>query len=157
MIHVFQCCVILLAVFGFWGFCIYLSQVYLSTRRGTWVFHRIGPGGMPFDLYLSRRFPQYLNRIMPRFLVNMTVTHLMNSRLDHDLYGLKADYPPLAQHPLVNDDLGNRIACGSVKIKADVKRITETGVEFVDGSVEDNIDVVSSCRLVGWGVGGGEW
>ena len=67
----------------------------------------------------------------------------MNIRLDHDLFRLRAGHPPSAQIPLINDDLGKSIACGSVKVKDDVKRFTATGVEFTDGSLENNIDVVS--------------
>jgi len=34
----------------------------------------------------------------------------------------------------INDDFGNRIATGTLIIKPDVQRITETGVVFTDGS-----------------------
>ncbi|CAF5175829.1 unnamed protein product, partial [Rotaria sp. Silwood1] len=27
------------------------KQVYLSTRRGTWVYNRVGPTGWPVDMY----------------------------------------------------------------------------------------------------------
>ena len=80
---------------------------------------------------------------LPPALLNAIFRWRLNQRLDHDLYGLKPDYPPTAQHPMVNDDLGNRIACGTVKVKTDVKRFTASGVEFVDGSFEDDIDLVS--------------
>ena len=43
---------------------------------------------------------------------------------------------------MVNDDLPNRIACGSVIIKPNIKRFTKTGVEFDNGTFEDNIDIV---------------
>jgi dimethylaniline monooxygenase (N-oxide forming) len=42
----------------------------------------------------------------------------------------------------VNDDLPLRLASGSVKLKPNIRRFTETGVEFEDGSCLDNVDVV---------------
>ncbi|CAG5121869.1 unnamed protein product [Candidula unifasciata] len=66
----------------------------------------------------------------------------LNKRINHNLYRLRPDYGPSSQHPLVNDDMPNRIICGSIKIKTDIKRFTSTGVEFVDGTFEDNIDLV---------------
>nr|KAG5706617.1 hypothetical protein BaRGS_005687 [Batillaria attramentaria] len=120
-----------------------VGQVYLSTRRGTWVVNRVsGTAGFPIDIVNTRRLKLMLANMVPRSLLNAVVTSHLNKRLDHDLYSLTPSYPPTAQHPMVNDDLGNRIACGSVKVKADVKRFTETGVEFEDGTFEDNIDLV---------------
>nr|KAG5710613.1 hypothetical protein BaRGS_013259 [Batillaria attramentaria] len=43
---------------------------------------------------------------------------------------------------MVNDDLGTRIACGSVTVKTDVKRVRSRAVEFYDGSVEEDVDVI---------------
>ena len=43
---------------------------------------------------------------------------------------------------MVNDDLGTRISCGSVTVKADVKQVTSRAVEFTDGSVEEDVDVI---------------
>nr|KAG5706619.1 hypothetical protein BaRGS_005689 [Batillaria attramentaria] len=119
------------------------GQVFLSTRRGTWIWNRLGrAGGMPVDIAAIRRVTFSMLPYLPASLVNAVLKKAINSHLDHDLYSLTPDYPPQAQHPMVNDDLGNRIACGSVKIKADVKRFTATGVEFVDGTFEDSIDLV---------------
>ena len=57
-------------------------------------------------------------------------------------YSLKPSYGVWAQHPMVNDDLPNRVISGSIKIKDDIKRFTQQGAEFVDGTKEDDIDVV---------------
>ena len=100
---------------------------------------------MPIDLVVTRRFTNSFFRILPAAFMSAGFTKQLNQRLDHDLYRLRPEYSPFAQHPMVNDDLGNRIACGSIKVKADVKQFTATGVEFVDGSFEDDIDVVSFC------------
>lgn len=43
---------------------------------------------------------------------------------------------------IINDELPSCILCGSVIIKPNVKRFTETSAIFEDGTVEENIDVV---------------
>lgn len=70
------------------------------------------------------------------------VAKKLNERFDHAKYSLQPNHSPLAQHPTVNDDLPNRIISGSVKVKPNVKKFTKTGVEFEDGTFEDDIDVV---------------
>lgn len=118
-------------------------QVFLSTRRGAWILNRLSTGGMPLDIMVTRRITSILMHGLPLAFMRAGLAKQLNKRLDHDLYALRPDHPPLAEHPLLNDDLGNRIACGTVKIKTDIKHFTATGVEFVDGSFEDEIDVVS--------------
>ncbi|KAH9514514.1 Cyclopentanone 1,2-monooxygenase (CPMO) [Bulinus truncatus] len=117
------------------------SQVFLSTRRGTWILNRISDSGYPLDMVVFKRPLNYLMGLAPG-LVSKIQKKRVNSKIDHDVYGLTPDYDVFQQHPMVNDDLPNRIICGSVKIKTDVKRFTSTGVEFVDGTFEDNIDIV---------------
>uniref|UniRef100_A0A0B7AE17 Flavin-containing monooxygenase n=1 Tax=Arion vulgaris TaxID=1028688 RepID=A0A0B7AE17_9EUPU len=117
------------------------SQVFLSTRRGTWILNRVSYKGRPSDMQNSSRVTKFIFGRLP-FLADAIQKRKMNQRIDHDLYRLRPDYGPFNQHPLVNDDMPNRIICGSIKIKTDVKRFTSTGVEFVDGTFEDNIDVV---------------
>uniref|UniRef100_A0A1I8H837 Flavin-containing monooxygenase n=1 Tax=Macrostomum lignano TaxID=282301 RepID=A0A1I8H837_9PLAT len=144
------------------------SQVFLSTRRGTWLFKRILDNGLPIDLLITRRWLMKLAYSLPQSLVNAKMrmlgrklgihpavsignTHIdINHVIDHRLYSLEPEHEPMAAHPTVNDDLPNRIICGSVKVKTDVKQFTATGCEFVDGTVEDNLDVVTSIVATGY-------
>ncbi len=50
----------------------------------------------------------------------------------------------IEQHPFVNDDLANRIICGSVIVKPNIKEFTADGhgVIFDDGSKIDHVDYV---------------
>lgn len=50
----------------------------------------------------------------------------------------------IAQHPFVNDEFANRVLCGSVKIKPNVREFTDDGhgAIFEDGSKVDHIDCV---------------
>ncbi|XP_046370349.2 flavin-containing monooxygenase 5-like isoform X1 [Haliotis rufescens] len=119
-----------------------VGQVFLSTRRGTWVFNRIADNGIPADFQLASRFLRKILHTLPQETLSGILQKQLNKRFDHELYSLKPKHSVFAQHPTVNDDMPNRIATGRLKIKADIKRFTKTGVEFVDGTVEDNIDVV---------------
>ncbi|XP_053381050.1 flavin-containing monooxygenase 5-like isoform X2 [Mercenaria mercenaria] len=117
------------------------SQVYLSTRRGTWILNRVADHGLPVDMLNINRF---LNSIVGRFpsLVSSYAESQLNKKFDHELYSLKPNHRVFSQHPMVNDDLPNRIICWSVVVKPNVTEFTESGVKFDDGTFEDNIDVV---------------
>ncbi|XP_041370757.1 flavin-containing monooxygenase 5-like [Gigantopelta aegis] len=118
------------------------SKVFLSTRRGSWVFNRVGPNGVPVDMVVATRMTNYMKTIMPYSMLNKTVKKQINSRFDHRLYCLEPKHEVFSQHPMVNDELPNRILSGTLTVKADVKRFTRTGLEFVDGTSEDDIDAV---------------
>ncbi|XP_067662263.1 flavin-containing monooxygenase 5-like [Haliotis asinina] len=119
-----------------------MGQVFLSTRRGCWVINRISENGLPRDFLGRTRFNYLISKTLPSGYMADRAERSVNKRFDHVLYSLKPKHRIFAQHPTVNDDMPNRIATGSIKIKADIKRFTKTGVEFVDGTVEDDIDVV---------------
>ncbi|KAL5012746.1 hypothetical protein ScPMuIL_011297 [Solemya velum] len=118
------------------------SRVFLSTRSGAWVFSRVSESGKPSDMLFSSRFFTKLQNTLPMSFVTWALRRQLNQKMDHDMYAIRPNFQPGQQHPLCNDDLPNRLASGSVKLKTDVKRITENGVEFVDGTFEDDIDVI---------------
>ncbi|CAF3764421.1 unnamed protein product, partial [Rotaria sordida] len=119
------------------------KQVYLSTRRGTWVLNRIGPNGWPIDLVTTNEVMSAIQKYFPS-LINWLLERDFNKRFNHETYGLKPNHRPLEQHPFLNDDLANRILCGSVIIKPNIKEFTADGhgVIFDDGSEVDHIDCV---------------
>lgn len=118
------------------------KQVFLSTRRGSWILNRVGKHGYPTDVLLSSRFTYFLSKILGQSLSNAYVEKQMNERFDHEMFGLKPKHRAMSQHPTVNDDLPNRIIAGMVKVKGNVKEFTETAAIFEDGSREDDIDAV---------------
>ncbi|XP_050404396.1 flavin-containing monooxygenase 5-like [Patella vulgata] len=118
------------------------SQVFLSTRRGSWIMNRVSDNGLPGDMNLFNRLAVLMLQKLPLSIINGLITGILNKRFDHAAYSIKPEHPPFAQHPTVNDDLPNRIICGSVKVKTDIKRLTKNGVEFIDGTKEDNIDAI---------------
>ncbi|XP_054718352.1 flavin-containing monooxygenase 5-like [Uloborus diversus] len=118
------------------------SQVYLSTRRGAWVIHRVGPRGRPFDLYMMKRFLNVFFNHLPYPLVCYIAESSINSRVDHELYRMKPQHHILGQHPMVNDALPNRILSGTVQVKGDIKEFTAKGVIFEGENEEVAVDEV---------------
>lgn len=118
------------------------SQVYLSTRRGSWVINRVDKYGLPSDIVATRRVAETIKRILGPKRINNITEKKLNSRFDHKMYGLEPKHRFLSQHPTANDELPNRIICGSVIIKPNIKCIRENSIEFEDGSVIEDIDVI---------------
>ncbi|KAH3798381.1 hypothetical protein DPMN_151980 [Dreissena polymorpha] len=87
------------------------------------------------------RFAKTLASMMPNLAQSFAEGQL-NKKFDHALYSLKPKHRIFQQSIVINDDLPNRIACGAIKIKSNVTQFTENGVQFDDGTFEDDIDVV---------------
>uniref|UniRef100_UPI000B4DAFE4 dimethylaniline monooxygenase [N-oxide-forming] 5-like n=1 Tax=Lonchura striata TaxID=40157 RepID=UPI000B4DAFE4 len=100
------------------------KQVFLSTRRGSWVLHRVGDSGYPFDFSYINRFTQLLQNLLPS-IISFFLERKLNARFDHTLYGLKPKHRIFHQHPTVNDDLPNRIISGRVQVKPNIQEFTE--------------------------------
>uniref|UniRef100_A0A671FLI6 Flavin-containing monooxygenase n=1 Tax=Rhinolophus ferrumequinum TaxID=59479 RepID=A0A671FLI6_RHIFE len=118
------------------------KQVFLSTRRGAWILHRVWDHGYPSDISLFTRFNNFLQKIVTTEMVNNYLEKTMTSRFNHAHYGLQPQHRPLSQAPTFSDDLPNHLISGRVQVKPNVKEFTETAAIFEDGSREENIDVV---------------
>ena len=97
---------------------------------------------MPTDLQNIRRFMAASLSYLPSWMTNTLAEFNVNQRFDHAAYGLQPKHHFFSQHPMVNDDLPNRIANGGVILKPNIKRVTSTGVEFEDGTVVEDIDTI---------------
>lgn len=117
-------------------------QVYLSTRRGAWVVHRVGPRGKPFDTLFLRRWVNFLFNHVPYRLVCSTAESFINNHFDHSQYRIKPKHRIFEQHIMVNDALPNRILSGTIVMKNNIDRITETGVIFEGDTEEIPCDVI---------------
>ncbi|XP_064464184.1 flavin-containing monooxygenase 5-like [Ornithodoros turicata] len=118
------------------------STVYLSTRRGAWIIRRVGPNGIPMDVFLSTRLNNYIKNIIPESAANGYVEDLLNSTFNHKAYGLQPKHRFGSQHPTINDALPNKILSGVIQVKKDIKEFTADGVLF-DGDTEvTELDVV---------------
>lgn len=67
-------------------------QVFLSTRRGTWVLHRVADGGYPFDFSYISRFIQLVRSLLPHNASSLFLERKLNTRFNHALYGLQPQH-----------------------------------------------------------------
>ncbi|KAG8436654.1 hypothetical protein GDO86_007666 [Hymenochirus boettgeri] len=118
------------------------EQVFLSTRRGSWILNRVSDYGYPLGMLSSTRFFRTVKHVLPVSTSNWLAERKVNRRFDHANYGLKPKHRLFSQHPMVNDDLPNRIIAGTVIVKSNVKKFSETDAIFEDGTLEKNIDAV---------------
>ncbi|XP_016316755.1 dimethylaniline monooxygenase [N-oxide-forming] 5-like [Sinocyclocheilus anshuiensis] len=118
------------------------KQVYLSTRRGSWILNRVGDNGVPADMLFKKRMSNWLIQMLPVGFINNFGEKRLNKRFNHKLYGLQPAHSVFNQHPMVNDDLPNRILSGTVSVKPNVQEFRGSSVVFEDGTVEDDIDLV---------------
>ncbi|CAN8026543.1 unnamed protein product, partial [Ixodes persulcatus] len=110
-------------------------QVYLSTRRGSWVSRRVGPNGKPIDFALSTRANMLKGRLLPLSIALDRREAMWNRNFNHDAYGLRPKHRINAQHLTVNDALPSLIVSGLLGIKKTIAEFTEDGVLF-DGDEE---------------------
>ena len=92
-------------------------------------------------MLLFRRFSNDWAGLFPslyRYLFELK----LNRRFNHENYGLKPNHRVTDHALTVNDALPDRIMCGAIIMKPDIKRFTKTGVEFVDGTAIENVDTI---------------
>ncbi|XP_067273299.1 flavin-containing monooxygenase 5-like [Pseudorasbora parva] len=118
------------------------KQVYLSTRKGSWILNRVGDKGVPLDMMFNNRALMWFLGLLPVGYLNKLGEKQLNKRFNHKLYGLQPAHRVFSQHPMVNDDLPNRILSGTVSVKPNVQEFRGSSVVFEDGTVEDDIDLV---------------
>ncbi|KAL4222184.1 Dimethylaniline monooxygenase [N-oxide-forming] 4 [Mactra antiquata] len=117
------------------------KQVYISSRNGSWIFGRLGPGGLPGDMLMLSRVGFYLLKKFPSLLNKLAMSQC-SKKLNHKLFGLNPKFSPLQSNSTVNDMLGYKLLTGEIKMKPGVKQICGHCVEFVDGSKIDGIDSI---------------
>ncbi|GFQ67662.1 dimethylaniline monooxygenase 5, partial [Trichonephila clavata] len=114
------------------------QKVYLSTRRGAWIYPRLFEKGKPLDISLSRRY----KTLLPSSYVAKKLEKTLNKTMDHKRFGIKPYHSVASQHPTVNDEIQYKLLGGSIIPKKDVKEFSQNGVLF-DGDEEMTpIDVV---------------
>ncbi|XP_073449345.1 flavin-containing monooxygenase 3-like [Aquarana catesbeiana] len=118
------------------------EKVVLSTRSGSWIMSRVWDNGYPWDMVYLTRYQSFLNRILPRAISDWLYESMMEKRFNHSHYGLVPVNKSLRKEPVFNDDLPTSITCGTVVIRPNIKRFTESSAIFEDDSIMDNIDVV---------------
>ncbi|XP_070816133.1 flavin-containing monooxygenase 5-like isoform X1 [Chaetodon trifascialis] len=117
------------------------KQLYLSTRRGCWILNRVSTRGLPHDV-LYNRVAVFLRQVLPFGFVCSLLERRVNQKLDHSLFRLKPKHRVFSQHPTVSDELPSRILSGTVQVKPNIRRFHGSSVEFDDGSVVEDVDLV---------------
>ncbi|XP_069825154.1 dimethylaniline monooxygenase [N-oxide-forming] 2-like [Dendropsophus ebraccatus] len=118
------------------------AQVFLSTRRGSWVVSRLYPHGYPWDICLTTRFKNWFRNTFPSSFIIWLIERKVNHWFNHENYGLQPQDRTQFKEPLFNDEIPSCIFCGFVTVKPKVTEFTKTSVKFDDGTTEENIDVV---------------
>lgn len=116
------------------------ARAWLSVRRG----YRYIPkhvGGVPTDAVVAGVLEPPRGIALDPDL-NKAVDSLVG---DLTRYGLPApDHDVLASHPIMNTEVIERLAEGTLAARPDVDHCTRTGVVFRDGTSED-VDVILLC------------
>ncbi|WKY09932.1 hypothetical protein Q1695_002356 [Nippostrongylus brasiliensis] len=120
------------------------KSVTISTRRGTWIFNKTAAGGMPYDTLYMTRYYDFMMGKVPWTVANDFMEHLVQQRMDHDVYGLRPNHRFFQQHPTVNDALANLICSGYITIADDIDTFTEDKVIVKNGRSFD-CDVLITC------------
>ncbi|XP_060088582.1 flavin-containing monooxygenase 3-like [Heteronotia binoei] len=118
------------------------SQVYLSSRSGSWVMSRVWEKGYPWDMVIINRFETFLRNALPTVISDWMFVQQMSRWFDHEVYSLAPVNRTLRKEPVFNDELPSRITCGAVVIKPGVKAFTETSAIFQDGTVQEGLDYI---------------
>ncbi|KAJ8026502.1 Dimethylaniline monooxygenase [N-oxide-forming] 3 [Holothuria leucospilota] len=113
------------------------KQVYLSTRDGTWLVRRSGPGGVPQDTVLNRLFMLWLPGWFKEFLANI----FFFSNINHQQLGLQSSRRCFNAPSMLNDVMQVEIMCGKILPRPGIDHFTSKGVVFKDGTSVD-VDVV---------------
>jgi len=67
---------------------------------------------------------------------------MVERRFNHEKFGLKPAHHVLAAHWTVNDELPNRLSCGTIVIKPNIAEFTRDGLRFVDDTEVKHVDSV---------------
>lgn len=115
------------------------------------MLNRIFDNGYPLDMSLTTRFMMGVRQLNSN-LACAFMEHKLNSRFDHAKYGLRPKHHVFQQHPCVNDELPNRIQCGSVVVKPSIEDFLDGNtVLFEDGTKIENVDTVIVCTGYSFG------
>ncbi|KAF7637646.1 Dimethylaniline monooxygenase [N-oxide-forming] [Meloidogyne graminicola] len=118
------------------------KQVYLVTRRGTWLLFRNMDHSYPTDMALNTRWWHILRQIVPLSATVWYLEKTFGRRFNHSKFGLKPKHSILSAHPTVNDELPNRLCCGTIRVKPNIKEFLPDGkgLIFEDGSELKHVD-----------------
>ncbi|XP_028400882.1 dimethylaniline monooxygenase [N-oxide-forming] 5-like [Dendronephthya gigantea] len=117
---------------------LHASQVYLSTRQGSYVVKRLVPGSTkPFDHQITRQ-ESFVNKYFNRSLFK----GVLNTEYDFVRLGLQPTGVAMVQQFPFFEELPTRIMSGRVIVKGALKELRGSSVVFDGEDVVDNIDAI---------------
>ncbi|CAN7937602.1 unnamed protein product [Ixodes hexagonus] len=122
--------------------CNVASEVYLSTRRGSWISRRVGPNGVPIDVARSTRAAYIKSRLLPASYSLDSAEDQLNRNFNHEAYGLRPKHRFNAAHLTMNDALASLIVSGLIHIKKNIIEFIEDGVLFENDKEVTKLDDV---------------
>ncbi|GFT56993.1 dimethylaniline monooxygenase 5 [Nephila pilipes] len=117
------------------------KEVYLSTRNGTWLYPKVGPKGLPFDMTLLRRHFHILKHYF-NGTVNSVLEKYLETKIQHDIYKLKPNHRAFDRCPPMNDIIPDKILTGRVYVKGTIKNFEENAITFEGEQKAIDIDAV---------------
>lgn len=100
---------------------------------------RVGPGGKPLDFLLTRA----ISKIVPLKIAMKMSPALLNNKVDFKTYGLQPTGTfNVDQFPFINDELLHHIISGKIKVKKDIREVSENSVTLKDGEILTNVDAL---------------
>ncbi|XP_002732919.2 dimethylaniline monooxygenase [N-oxide-forming] 2-like, partial [Saccoglossus kowalevskii] len=107
-------------------------------RDGTFVILRMGREAIPIDKMANKRILDCLPNSAKYYIAEKKIL----SQVDHDKLGLKSSKRLYKHRTMLTDDIANRIFCGAVKCRPVIKQLKKRSVEFVDGTIVDDVDAI---------------
>ncbi|XP_071855610.1 flavin-containing monooxygenase 1-like isoform X2 [Apostichopus japonicus] len=119
------------------------KQTYISSRNGFYCKPVIDSNGWPFDVFLGTRLIQ----LLPNWIKTWLSERQSYKRFRCEELGLiiPSKDGPNPTGAILNDNFINQVLCGKILPKPSIRRFTDTGVVFNDGSKLEDLDAVMFC------------
>ncbi|XP_072179224.1 flavin-containing monooxygenase 5-like [Diadema setosum] len=115
----------------------YASQVYLSMRRGAWLWP-LTIRRRPWNYQLNRRW----HELLPDSYRAKRMQSVLEEATDHMALGLQCPNPAALKLPMINAGLSDKIMNGDVRVRSGIQRVEGSTVILNDGSAVEDIDVI---------------
>ena len=121
------------------------KEIHISTRRGSWLLPTLDDSSEPWDISYNSRLHYYGRQLIPKYFRNWLWEIRANEKLDHVSAGIQPDHRFLATNfTFSRNGFIDYLISQRIKVKPNLLSFTEDGVEFVDKSVIEHVDEVSS-------------
>uniref|UniRef100_A0A914NZ12 Flavin-containing monooxygenase n=1 Tax=Panagrolaimus davidi TaxID=227884 RepID=A0A914NZ12_9BILA len=122
------------------------KKVYISTRRGSWLYPATTTTNEPWDISHNSRIHYFGRKFIPKYIRNWLWEISINERFDHVSAGIEPDHRFLAaNYTFAKNGFLDYLNAKRIEIVQNLLSFTETGVELVDKRVIEHVDEVGFC------------